>query len=178
MPVIIKRYANRKLYNTKTRAYVTLDDIGWMIQQGEDVTILDHESGNDITAVTLTQVIFDQEKRRGGLLPQTFFSGLIKASTRGLTSFYKGVDSFLEPGVYFTAELQRRLDLLQQEKRITPEEYQHLSNLLLDERFESREEEIENVSTEQLQTLMQQLETLESELAQLKQKKQKNEQEE
>jgi polyhydroxyalkanoate synthesis repressor PhaR len=173
MPVIIKRYANRKLYNTNTRSYVTLEEIGWMIQEGQDVTILDHESGNDITAVTLTQVVFDQEKRSGGLVPQAFFSRLIKARDGGLAALRHGIDSFIDPDGHFTAEIQRRLNILQDEEQITPEEYQRMYDLLLDDRFDALEQtDEEKASSEQIKALMAQLEALENEINHIKQKKQ------
>ncbi|MCB0135660.1 MAG: polyhydroxyalkanoate synthesis regulator DNA-binding domain-containing protein, partial [Caldilineaceae bacterium] len=67
MPVI-KRYPNRKLYDTESKRYVTLEHIAQMIQQGEDVIVTDHESGEDLTNLTLSQIIFEQEKKGSGLM--------------------------------------------------------------------------------------------------------------
>ncbi|MFM8270294.1 MAG: polyhydroxyalkanoate synthesis regulator DNA-binding domain-containing protein, partial [Pseudomonadota bacterium] len=60
---IIKRYQNRKLYDTDASCYVTLDEIAEMIQQGEEVTVVDNRNQKDITASTLTQIIFEKQKR-------------------------------------------------------------------------------------------------------------------
>ena len=69
-PVItIKKYANRRLYNTGTSTYVTLDDLAQMVKRGEDFTVQDAKSGDDITHSVLTQIIFEQESRGQNLLP-------------------------------------------------------------------------------------------------------------
>ena len=60
---IVKRYANRKLYDTERSCYVTLDDIAVMIRSGEEVTVVDNKSGEDLTSVTLAQIIFETEKK-------------------------------------------------------------------------------------------------------------------
>jgi polyhydroxyalkanoate synthesis repressor PhaR len=171
---IIKRYANRKLYDSLTRRYVTLEEIGWMVQDGEDVTVLDHDSGTDITAVTLTQVIFDQEKRLGGLLPQIVFSRLIKARDASMSILQRGVDTFLDPDQHFNKEILRRLDTLLHEGVFQDLEYNRLTTLLLDRRFEQVEDDSDppSATTEQLKNLQDQLKDLEVELAAIKQKRQ------
>ena len=63
---IIKRYQNRKLYDTQQSCYVTLDDIAKMIRSSEDVMVIDNKTKNDITAATLTQIIFEAEKKASG----------------------------------------------------------------------------------------------------------------
>ena len=78
MPTI-KRYPNRKLYDTEAKRYVTLDQLTGMIQAGEEVQVVDHESGDDLTTLTLTQIILEQEKKRSGFLPQHLLTGLIRA---------------------------------------------------------------------------------------------------
>ena len=78
-PVIIKKYANRRLYNTGTSTYVTLEDLASMVKQGEDFVVYDAKSGEDITRSVLTQIIFEQENKEGqNLLPITFLRQLIR----------------------------------------------------------------------------------------------------
>ena len=78
-PVTIKKYANRRLYNTGTSAYVTLEDLGVMVKKGEDFVVYDAKTGEDITRSVLTQIIFEQESKGGqGLLPVTFLRQLIR----------------------------------------------------------------------------------------------------
>ncbi len=60
---LIKRYPNRKLYDTEAKRYVTLENITEMIQKGEEVQVVDYESGEDLTNLTLTQIILEQEKK-------------------------------------------------------------------------------------------------------------------
>ena len=78
-PVVIKKYANRRLYDTGTSAYVTLDDLGQMVKNGQDFQVFDAKSGDDITRSVLTQIIFEQEgKGAQALLPVTFLRQLIR----------------------------------------------------------------------------------------------------
>ena len=78
-PVIIKKYANRRLYNTGTSTYVTLEDLATMVKQGEDFIVYDAKTGEDITRTVLTQIIFEQENKEGqNLLPITFLRQLIR----------------------------------------------------------------------------------------------------
>lgn len=68
-PVIIKRYQNRKLYDTANSTYVTLDDISQIIRRGDDVRVIDNKSKEDLTGVTLTQIIFEEQKKNKDVLP-------------------------------------------------------------------------------------------------------------
>ncbi len=78
-PIIIKKYANRRLYNTKTSAYITLDDLAATVKRGEDFVVYDAKTGEDITRSVLTQIIFEQEGKNGqSLLPITFLRQLIR----------------------------------------------------------------------------------------------------
>ncbi|GIV67477.1 polyhydroxyalkanoate synthesis regulator DNA-binding domain-containing protein [Caldilinea sp.] len=78
MPVI-KRYPNRKLYDTEAKRYVTLDQIAEMIQARKDVLVIDHETGEDLTNLTLSQIIFEQEKKGAGFLQRSLLANLIRA---------------------------------------------------------------------------------------------------
>lgn len=75
---IIKKYANRRLYNTGTSTYVTLDDLAEMVKGGEDFLVQDAKSGEDLTRSVLTQIIFEQENRGTNLLPITVLRQLIR----------------------------------------------------------------------------------------------------
>ncbi len=67
--IIIKRYQNRKLYDTQDSTYVTLDEIAKMVRRGEDIRVVDNKSSEDLTSVTLTQILFEEEKRNRSVLP-------------------------------------------------------------------------------------------------------------
>jgi polyhydroxyalkanoate synthesis repressor PhaR len=77
-PTTIKKYANRRLYNTGTSTYVTLDDLAGMVRSGEDFRVVDAKSGDEITRSVLTQIIFEQENKGQNLLPVTFLRQLIR----------------------------------------------------------------------------------------------------
>ncbi len=79
-PVVIKKYANRRLYNTETSTYVTLDDLAVMVKSNRDFVVFDAKSGDDLTHSVLTQIIVEQESRMGTqtLLPIPFLRQLIR----------------------------------------------------------------------------------------------------
>lgn len=78
-PTTIKKYANRRLYNTGTSTYVTLEDLASMVKNGEDFLVYDAKTGDDITRSVLAQIIFEQENKAGqNLLPTTFLRQLIR----------------------------------------------------------------------------------------------------
>jgi polyhydroxyalkanoate synthesis repressor PhaR len=78
-PVTIKKYANRRLYNTGTSTYVTLEDLAAMVKAGDDFVVYDAKSGEDITRSVLAQIIFEQENKEGqSLLPIAFLRQLIR----------------------------------------------------------------------------------------------------
>lgn len=75
--VVIKKYANRRLYNTSTSSYVTLEDLAQMVRQGTDFVVYDAKTNDDLTRQILTQIIFEQESRGEALLPVQFLRQLI-----------------------------------------------------------------------------------------------------
>lgn len=77
MTVLIKRYANRKLYNTDTSRYITLKGVAELIEQGSDVRVVDNETGEDITSVALSQILVDNERAQRAV-PRTLLSDLIQ----------------------------------------------------------------------------------------------------
>ncbi|MDQ0475106.1 polyhydroxyalkanoate synthesis repressor PhaR [Labrys wisconsinensis] len=92
-PTTIKKYANRRLYNTGTSTYVTLEDLGAMVKAGEDFVVYDAKSNEDITRQVLTQIIFEQENKGQNLLPIQFLRQLIRFYGDSIQSL---VPSFLE----------------------------------------------------------------------------------
>ena len=96
-PTTIKKYANRRLYNTGTSTYVTLEDLAAMVKQGEDFLVYDAKSGDDITRSVLAQIIFEQENKEGqALLPITFLRQLIRFYG---DSMQKVVPKYLEQSI-------------------------------------------------------------------------------
>ncbi len=80
-PLLIKRYASRRLYNTETSDYVTLDDISQFIRDGRDVQIIDLKSGDDLTRQYLLQIIADHESRGENVLPINVLNDLVRSYT-------------------------------------------------------------------------------------------------
>ena len=76
-PVVVKKYANRRLYNTETSSYITLDNLAEMVRTGRDFVVYDAKSGDDITRGVLTQIIVEEESKGKALLPTAFLRQLI-----------------------------------------------------------------------------------------------------
>lgn len=91
--VVIKKYANRRLYNTSTSTYVTLDDLATMVKAGTDFLVYDAKTGEDITRSVLTQIIFEEENKGTNLLPINFLRQLIRFYGDSMQAFVPG---FLE----------------------------------------------------------------------------------
>src|SRR3990170_8284492 len=103
--VTIKKYANRRLYNTGTSTYVTLEDLAVMVKDGEEFVVFDAKTGEEITRSVLTQIIFEQENKGTTLLPINFLRQLIR--------FYGDSMETLVPG-YLEFSLENLM--LEQEK--------------------------------------------------------------
>ena len=97
-PRVIKRYANRKLYDTQHSCYVTLDQIAQMVRDSEDVRIIDNNSKEDLTSVTLAQIIFEEEKKRR-LLPLQGLKAIIQTSGESIQDFVKQISQQVDEQV-------------------------------------------------------------------------------
>ena len=105
-PIVIKKYANRRLYNTGTSTYVTLEDLAAMVKGGADFVVTDAKTGDDITRSVLTQIIFEQEGKGQNLLPIAFLRQLIQFYGDSLQGL---VPSYLEMSMQSFAKEQERL---------------------------------------------------------------------
>ncbi len=130
---LIKRYPNRKLYDTEERCYVTLDDLARLICEGDEIQVLEHSTGEDLTAVTLTQIIFEKEKRQAGFLPRAVLTGLIKAGGDTLGALRRGLASPLDLLEQIDAEIERRVNVLTSRGDLAEEEAWRLMEKLLGE---------------------------------------------
>jgi polyhydroxyalkanoate synthesis repressor PhaR len=110
MPVI-KRYSNRKLYNTQAKRYITLEGIADLIRQGEEVQVVDHETGDDITALIQAQTIFELERKLKGGLPGSVLTNLIRASSDTLTHLREAITP-ADWKARIDAEIERRVQSL------------------------------------------------------------------
>jgi len=104
--VVIKKYANRRLYNTASSSYVTLEHLSEMVKQGVDFVVYDAKTNEDITRTVLTQIIFEEESRGENLLPIQFLRQLIGFYGNSMQGF---LPSYLELSLASFAEQQERL---------------------------------------------------------------------
>lgn len=103
-PIIIKKYANRRLYDTSTSSYVTLDHLSDLVREGQDFEVRDAKTGDDLTRQVLTQIIFEQETKGQGALPLNFLRQLIGFYGGGAQAF---LPPFLEMSMNSFAEAQK-----------------------------------------------------------------------
>ncbi len=180
----IKRYSNRKLYDTETKRYVTLEDIANAIRQGEDVRVVDHVTGEDLTSITLLQVIFEEQKKIGSLVPQVFLSRLIRAGGERMSLIRSRLLS-MDPLQTVDEEIRRRVVLLVNCGKLGEEEGQRIVDLLTSDYAQADviripvrgEDEVEPAAAEgsgdnaesEVDALTQQVQALEEELERLKQ---------
>ena len=129
--ITIKRYPNRKLYNTESKKYITLDGIAGLIREGEEVEILDHATGEDLTAVTLTQIIFEQEKKQSGFLPRSVLTGLVQAGGETMTSLRRTLASPLDLFHHVDQEIARRIQILVDRGEIQVQDSREMRQKLL-----------------------------------------------
>ncbi|MEZ4637708.1 MAG: polyhydroxyalkanoate synthesis regulator DNA-binding domain-containing protein [Caldilineaceae bacterium] len=106
---LIKRYPNRKLYDTEAKQYVTLEQIAELIRAGQDVQVIDHESGEDLTSLTLSQVILDLEKRQSGFLPSSLMTSLIRSGGETVESVLRLVQGSIPLGATMIEDKINRL---------------------------------------------------------------------
>jgi polyhydroxyalkanoate synthesis repressor PhaR len=184
---IIKRYPNRKLYDTQTKRYINLDDIAEMIRQGDEIQVIDHASGKDITTLTYSQVILEQEKKSSGFLPHTLLSDLIQAGGNRLSKIQRKLAASAGFRRLVDDEIQRRMYALIQDEKIDAQQGEELLNDLLNvphsaassDETHSTESEIETLEMERIleklqvpsrkdiQELMDQVDTLIAQLDEL-----------
>lgn len=174
---LVKRYPNRKLYDTEAKRYITLEGISTFIRQGEEIRVVDHATGEDLTAVTLTQIILEQEKKRRGFVPQSVLTGLVRAGGDTLGALRRSLASPLELARQVDDEIERRLHTLTRRGELAAEDGRRLRDKLLAQGFQPAEplppteQEIEQAleergvpSREEMQRVLEQLETLAAKL--------------
>ena len=107
MAYVIKRYSNRKLYDTQESRYVTLEEIEEMIRAGREISVVDATSGEDLTSVTLTQIILENERNHRATLPTAFLHQLIKHGEAWQEFVQRTMRSSLEGFVSSQRDMER-----------------------------------------------------------------------
>lgn len=144
MPVI-KRYPNRKLYDTEAKRYITLEGIAELIRQGAEVQVVDHTSGEDLTAVTLTQIISEQEKKPGGFLPKSVLTSLVQAGGDTMSGLRRSLMAPLDLLRQVDEEIERRLQYLISRGELARDEARRMREKLLSGRVPFGESELESL---------------------------------
>lgn len=129
----IKKYANRKLYHTNRKQYITLEGIAALIQAGAQVQVVDNETGEDITAAILSQVVL-QARGSGGRLPTQILTSLIQTGGGRLAEVRRSIWMALGGADLVDTEIRRRLERLRARGALAEDEAQRVSALLLSER--------------------------------------------
>lgn len=119
MPIVIKRYQNRKLYNTQSKRYITLEEIEELIKQEKEITVIDNNTGKDITAITLSQIIFELEKNRTDFLPIKLLSSLVQSGGSKIEVIRRNIINSLNIHHQYDAEIERRVNLLIEQGEMT-----------------------------------------------------------
>ncbi len=142
--LIIKRYPNRKLYNTEAKQYITLNGIADLIRKGIEVQVVDNTTNEDLTAVTLTQIIFEQEKKGGGFLPKSVLTGLVQAGGDTMSNLRRTLTSPLGLLRQVDEEIEKRLQNLVNRGELAKDEGMRLRDKLLAHSPSFGERELEN----------------------------------
>ncbi len=154
MPALIKRYPNRKLYDTGQKRYISLREIGDLVSGGEEVSILENDTGEDITARTLSQIIMERERKNSGSLPETLLTGLVQAGSEPATRASRALLYTLGLGSLVDAELERRIDLLVEQNELSLLEGKKLLMKLMQAgQYEVKRTSVENAIHRQLAEL-------------------------
>ena len=125
-PLVLKKYSNRRLYDTRNSHYVTLEDVSTMIRSGERVQIQDATTGEDVTAFILTQVVLEAAKRKNSLLPESLLHLIIRYGDNVLGEFFekyfqKTLQNYLETKKAFDQQFGKWLDMGMELPRRMPE---------------------------------------------------------
>ena len=125
-PLVLKKYSNRRLYDTRNSRYVTLEDVAAMVRDGEQVRIHDATSGEDVTAFILTQIVLEAARRRNSLLPESVLHLIIRYGDNDLGEYFekyfqKTIQNYLATKAAFDQQFAQWLDMGRDMSRRMPE---------------------------------------------------------
>ncbi len=164
--ITIKRYSNRKLYDAKAGRYVTIDEIGDMIRRGEDLQVVDHASGADLTTLTMLQVVLEAERKARGWLPHPLLARLIRDGENRIGALRDLFAPTLNPREWVESSIRRRIEMLTATGRLEESEAGRLLELLLDPDLSDAEtppvEDSQPATRGEVQALLAEIERLEA----------------
>lgn len=129
---LIKRYSNRKLYDTDSKQYITLNRIADLVREGEDLQVIDNDTGEDLTALTFSQIILEQEKKQKGFVPHSVLSALVETGGKPISSLRQRLESPLGFLRQVDDEIERRIQALIQRGELAEEHGRKLRDQLLE----------------------------------------------
>lgn len=151
---IVKKYQNRKLYDTKDSCYITLEDIAKMVKRGEEVKVIDNKTKNDVTSIILTQILVEQEKATKSILPLTMLRDIIQ---RGQGSLFDFIQRYVVLGVNSTeeksAEAERYINRLVDRGDLSKAEGKNLLKEVMDAPIKGQQE-FDNFIGDRVSTLI------------------------
>ena len=125
----IKKYVNRKLYDTKDKSYITMEGLTELIRSGEEVTVIDNRTKEDITAAVLTQLLAREETVSGDELPTQMLFGLLRKGSGALSDYARKYATFGHSVLTLAeGEIERRVNKLIRERELTARQGRELSN--------------------------------------------------
>lgn len=178
----IKRYSNRKLYDTEDKRYITLEQIAELVREGQDIKVIENQTGQDLTTVTLSQILLEQEKRKQGNIPKSFFMNLIQRSSTSVVDFWrKNVLTHFDSSLLSEENIDENVDKLVESGEIQESEGKELKDEIktrtqtfrqrLDEMVEGRVQDVLhslNIPTKsEIDALSKRVEELTAQLAEL-----------
>lgn len=129
--LVIKRYPNRKLYDTEAKGYITLEQIAELIRGGQEIQVIDNVTGEDLTAVVLTQIILEQEKKQAGFVPSAILAGLVQSGGRTINSLRQSLSNPHDLIQQIDSEIDQRIQHLISRGELAEEEARRWREKLL-----------------------------------------------
>jgi polyhydroxyalkanoate synthesis repressor PhaR len=183
--IVIKKYSNRRLYDTTHKRYVTLDEIANLIKEGSEIKVIDSQTEEDITRVILIQVILEREKNKEDILPTSFLHMLIKYGNRMARDFFENYFLIMfQPYLSFQENMKKNLRWWQEASWFPPglkspydrvgspwEMFAKDLGKRVEEITRSEETPLNSPSREEIQALLEKLNDLEEEVRSLKSQK-------
>ncbi|MBN1667773.1 MAG: hypothetical protein JW862_11820 [Anaerolineales bacterium] len=130
--LLIKRYANRKLYDTQARQYVTLEEIAAHVRAGQEIQVIDNDSNADLTAQILSQIILEQEKQRRGFLPHGVLTALVEGGGTNLKNLREKLARPLELLSQVDEQIEARISQLVEKGELAEESARQLRQKLIE----------------------------------------------
>ena len=139
-PLLVKRYSNRKLYNTRESRYITLDELADLVKAGTEIRVVDNDSGEDLTSVTLSQILLENERKKRDALPRLVLTELIQKGDKLFDTVRRSISTGFEMLTDAETGLERNIRRLVSRGELSSEEGDSLLRRLTEWVKENRSE--------------------------------------